>query len=642
MDRANFYFRNLVAICSLSLFLACERQAKDITKLSIHFPNTELASANLSSKVEQVNATASGSSNQFASIVPTGFSGAYPFNCFGFFASGPEAELRSRRCMKKDTGVQMVTFGPFLKGFPANSTGEFEVSSGGDRVIGVFGVWAQDAAACDAMKHEGFDKSKMSKPYILGEVGRLNLPAGETVNIAVPLSFDSNRWFDKCDGIEFGDGTSGGGGDTPAVTPMTDFGTGADGSLSVLTPVNSDSVMTNSGRKLNPSYRVVVYSDDKHLTLSTSPLNLQVNDEVLITNIASWGTNPETVCGGNIAPGTYRFAKIKSIASSTLEFYDSTYDVTSPPVNNAAISNFNPDTGDYCDIRVVRVAHLNNVTISGSGKIVTPTSDWTSSTGVIAMRVKGTLTLGSSISLKATTGGFQPGSTVSDFSSGTFGKRVNGSAGQLGSYPGSLYFIGGAGGANFGYGGAGISGQANLPYNRSFANNFCMGPCSLQSRLFMGGAGGNGYLGTGIGGAGGGLILVFAYNVVTTMATSVEANGGAGSVSPSNGPGGGGGGSIIFRANTIIQNGGALYLSAKGGDGSTISTGMGTSFMPGGGGGGGGVLFNYCSISGGGGAVAPYTVGGSGGFSTDNGLFGEAGGFGLSVHQTEAELCHDP
>lgn len=153
------------------------------------------------------------------------------------------------------------------------------------------------------------------------------------------------------------------------------------------------------------------------------------------------------------------------------------------------------------------------------------------------------------------------------------------------------------GGGGFSYGAGGIGGKRWCDVNGAVAGGFggvSLQPYFTQDKLFLGGAGGAGFVTTNNPSTstdGGGIIILFVDTLVGN-GFSILANGtspvpvvpvGA----PDGGGGGGGGGSILFNVESKEGN---LTVTANGGDGQDLNTTI--IHGPGGGGGGGVLLFS--------------------------------------------------
>ncbi|MTD71541.1 cadherin-like domain-containing protein, partial [Flavobacterium sp. LC2016-13] len=158
---------------------------------------------------------------------------------------------------------------------------------------------------------------------------------------------------------------------------------------------------------------------------------------------------------------------------------------------------------------------------------------------------------------------------------------------------------GGGGGSNFGAGGEGGKRWCDVNgLNAGGIGGVSLTSYFAQDKVFLGGAGGSGYVTTGnpsTAADGGGIVIIFADEIIGN-GHSIIADGFAPSAvnptgAPDGGGGGGAGGTIVLK--TPIFNGN-LTVSAKGGDGQDLNTN--TYHGPGGGGGGGALLYSLASL----------------------------------------------
>ncbi|ASD63166.1 RCC1 domain-containing protein [Bdellovibrio bacteriovorus] len=186
---------HVIVIMALWGLTGCDRLSLDeSSKVKITFPSTQT----LSSKVEAM--TTSGDSRP----VPTGFSGDRPINCYIIGASGPEESMRRNVCTRDDGTMTPKHIGEWVGGVPAGGSITMDVTSGKDRVITVVGFYAPEGT-CKDFKSTSGPSDLMSKPYILGEVGKLQLYAGEEKKVDIDITYDPEKWFDSCDGPDFPD-----------------------------------------------------------------------------------------------------------------------------------------------------------------------------------------------------------------------------------------------------------------------------------------------------------------------------------------------------------------------------------------------------------------------------------------------------
>ncbi|MEQ1676819.1 MAG: T9SS type A sorting domain-containing protein [Chitinophagaceae bacterium] len=182
--------------------------------------------------------------------------------------------------------------------------------------------------------------------------------------------------------------------------------------------------------------------------------------------------------------------------------------------------------------------------------------------------------------------------TVSSTQSAAKGAPANGGGG------GNNHNNSGGGGANLTAGGNGGGNSSSGPVGCNTANNWGRGGKALSSwggtKIFMGGGGGAGHANNGstaynYGGNGGGIIFIWANNIIGNGYT-ISADGGDGGASQSDGAGGGGaGGTIIMHVTNYT---GTLTVQANGGSGGLSDDGgVGGRCFGGGGGGSGGIVY---------------------------------------------------
>ncbi|MBS7229463.1 tandem-95 repeat protein, partial [Flavobacterium psychroterrae] len=158
---------------------------------------------------------------------------------------------------------------------------------------------------------------------------------------------------------------------------------------------------------------------------------------------------------------------------------------------------------------------------------------------------------------------------------------------------------GGGGGSNFGAGGEGGKRWCDVNgLNAGGIGGVSLATYFNQDKVFLGGAGGSGYVTTSNPSSaadGGGIVIIFA-NEIVGNGYSIIANGFAPlavnpSGSPDGGGGGGAGGTVVLKTPVFTGN---LIVSAKGGDGQDLNTNV--VHGPGGGGGGGALLYSLASL----------------------------------------------
>jgi hypothetical protein len=182
---------------------------------------------------------------------------------------------------------------------------------------------------------------------------------------------------------------------------------------------------------------------------------------------------------------------------------------------------------------------------------------------------------------------------ISSTQDGAKGAPANGGGG------GNNHNNSGGGGANLTAGGQGGGNSSSGPFGCNTGNNWGRGGKALSSwggtKIFMGGGAGAGHANNGsasfnYGGNGGGIIFIWANNLIGNN-YSISANGGNGGGSQGDGAGGGGaGGTIIMNVTSYTGN---TSINVKGGIGGLSDDGFlsGRCFGGGGGGSGGVVYF---------------------------------------------------
>lgn len=303
--------------------------------------------------------------------------------------------------------------------------------------------------------------------------------------------------------------------------------------------------------------------------------------------------------------------------------------------NTIVLSNQLLNTYDVASVQVIRVPVFTDVTVTGT----LLAAEWDPATetgGVIAFEATGTITMNANIS--ADSAGFKGGPL---FRNTTYhcgpqsawyygltgnqgapkgegiaafitnkeygrGKQANGGGGgnedNTGGGGGANYGAGGGGGDKIGTCGAGTHGESGLALSG-------LGYSSINNRVFLGGAGGNGESNNDYGGAspsegtpggdGGGLIFIKASELVGNGFT-ISANGTQG-VNPflpvkteaagDGGGGGGAGGTVLLDVSNFSGN---ITVQARGANGS--NAGFQTQCPGPGGGGGGGVIWSSSSL----------------------------------------------
>ncbi|MCP2029676.1 gliding motility-associated-like protein [Flavobacterium sp. HSC-32F16] len=158
---------------------------------------------------------------------------------------------------------------------------------------------------------------------------------------------------------------------------------------------------------------------------------------------------------------------------------------------------------------------------------------------------------------------------------------------------------GGGGGSNYGAGGEGGKRWCNVDGdNAGGLGGVSLSTYFAQDRVFLGGAGGSGYVTTNNPSSaadGGGIVIIFANEIVGNGHSIIADGFSPEAVNPSGDPdgggGGGAGGTVVLKTPLFTGN---LSVSARGGDGQDLNTN--TQHGPGGGGGGGALLYSLAAL----------------------------------------------
>ena len=181
----NFCIRLIIGMFFMSLG-ACHRSEVRTASIKLQFPKSLAATAVVST---------------LYSSTSTGFVGNYPINCYVALVSGPETEMQKNVCERKnDITIVSRKVGVWSGGLSEGQTLNLDIPAGSDRTVMIGGFYAQNGSCVD------FNKSNtgegLSRFYFLGEVNKVKLSSDQSAEINVPISFDSNNWFDQCRGTD--------------------------------------------------------------------------------------------------------------------------------------------------------------------------------------------------------------------------------------------------------------------------------------------------------------------------------------------------------------------------------------------------------------------------------------------------------
>jgi hypothetical protein len=341
-------------------------------------------------------------------------------------------------------------------------------------------------------------------------------------------------------------------------------------------------------------YSAVALSGDT-VTLATSPAPgcLTPGDAVLLSN-------RQGAPGASTHVGSYEFLVVSDVAGSTVRFTTSkfgTYGETGDDGLGVAAGTQ----------RVVlqRVPQYSDVTVTSTGRLTARAWDGTLG-GVLALRVAGSLRLDGTITMDGK--GFAGGTaTTTDGATGQSGESIEGAGAaagiNLGGGGGGRGDAGGSGCDGYGLpgGGGGHAAPGGLP--ASPACDPSLGAAGgesygdpLGSVFHLGSGGGAGGASRtpgenppgGEGGAGGGVIVIFAGQAVGTGTLSAMGLPGQGDTSgnecsgssttdcwDASGPGGGGAGGTVIMRSPTVSVGTLRVTGGPGGNGLNAQTGDG-------------------------------------------------------------------
>lgn len=202
-----------VAIFTLVGLVSCARKSGETSTVVFEVPPTVIEKTSFSLLSTLTDIDDHYVSDDWSVVAPSGFdmTTATPFNCYAVMVGGPELIFKQNFCGQKESDGRLknaFAFGPWVGAIPATVSGgqlSLEVPSGSDRVFYLIGFHATDMAACRDLKSLPILQSQLSKPYIIGEAGKVQLQPGNTTTVSIEKVFDSHRWFDDC---QFNDGSS--------------------------------------------------------------------------------------------------------------------------------------------------------------------------------------------------------------------------------------------------------------------------------------------------------------------------------------------------------------------------------------------------------------------------------------------------
>jgi hypothetical protein len=206
----------------LVFILSCTRSATDKngSDVVIKIPSSielqgktqNFSSNNYVNKLIQKNSLQTMSSDP----APTGFDGTRPLNCFGVIVAGPTETLQKNHCFKKTTnpGVPVSFRAGFLSKIvaPGKNIEILDLDSGPDRVFRLVGFHSKSGDCPDLAT----SRNNYGNGYLMAEAGGVNLEAGGSIAIQMKMSYDSDKYVDRCEGPDFPEDSNGGGNENSA------------------------------------------------------------------------------------------------------------------------------------------------------------------------------------------------------------------------------------------------------------------------------------------------------------------------------------------------------------------------------------------------------------------------------------------
>jgi len=306
-------------------------------------------------------------------------------------------------------------------------------------------------------------------------------------------------------------------------------GSGADGSITISTNKNINSTLITGGRfYADGVYSKVNVIDTSSVTLPAGLNGLAPGDEVILINLM--GRTGHVANAGN-----YEFLTVGSLDNNIVNF--------SQPITNSYGDDGGNGNLTSHPVMIQRIPNYINVTID-SGAVLTandtPEGDDTPIElgGIVAFRCSGALTISNGY-VSANYKGYAGGQ-------GTGSGRANG------------YGIGGGVNNNLDEDGAGGGyGTAGQPGNTGSIAGPAYGVPNL-SKLYPGSGGSSGLYNeywSKLGGDGGGIIFISAYEITITTGGLTAKGQTATPPDEQNGGGGSGGSILIYGKNITIPNG---------------------------------------------------------------------------------------
>ncbi len=170
--------------------LSCTREANNLSKIKIKFPEKLLSSKSIPLK-KIFKSTQQSENSVWGLEAPVSVSAA---DCFGVYAAIPDSANSS--CVNS-SGAQVLSLNKLSGMAAAGSDLEIELPSGKSRVIGIFAFKSIDGA-CSGLMDATLNTNHFSAPIAVGET-TIDLSPG-IVGVQIPLSMSSSQSIEKCTG----------------------------------------------------------------------------------------------------------------------------------------------------------------------------------------------------------------------------------------------------------------------------------------------------------------------------------------------------------------------------------------------------------------------------------------------------------
>jgi hypothetical protein len=224
-----FFYLIKATFLSAFLFLfSCSRSGDDRAKITFNLPATfwlnqaqQQSSSNYVSNLLNIssnpspvviaNNVSSQNNNKITewnTIVPTGYqSGQHDTNCLFVVSTGPQMNKFS--CSKNGITEPVFEFEEISETALVGSSISFEVTPGNNRVFLLLGMHASSAVDCKRLTDPSFNRSFLSKPYIVGTSKPVTVLSGSSnrVEIKVVDTIDTAKFIDYCN-LNSGNGLS--------------------------------------------------------------------------------------------------------------------------------------------------------------------------------------------------------------------------------------------------------------------------------------------------------------------------------------------------------------------------------------------------------------------------------------------------